>query len=471
MSSSSASTVSLRMSPLIRRRWRTASTMFPEPASPLVRMSAAPSPMRRRASPRSRQPQTNGTRNACLSTWFSSSAGVSTSLSSMKSTFISWRIWASTKCPMRTLAITGMLTVCWISRILSTADIRATPPCLRMSEGTRSSAMTATAPASSAILACSALVTSMMAPPFSISASPVLSFKLVSVMTFLPPLDMQRGLARKRSSPPVVVRFLSVTREDRSQPFDPFRDAPQRHSRNREPQVEIAVAAGEEVRAGSEEDAGPGALLEKRVRRERLGKSDPEGIASFWPGPRDVRGKEALEAPGQLPTLVSIDRGEPFQVPVVVTFAAELEHRRLEQETGVVVGDELGPAEHRDHPRRRDDEAQSQPGKETLGERADMEDRAALVERFQRREGVAVETELGVEIVFHHWSSVARGEIQEAPAGVEVHGDAGGVVERRHGEDELRPRALEDALEGIEIHANVGHRNWLHLCVVLREEG
>jgi hypothetical protein len=85
---------------------------------------------------------------------------------------------------MRTLAITGMLTVSWISRILSTADIRATPPCLRMSEGTRSSAITETAPASSAILACSALVTSMMAPPFSMSASPVLSFKLVSVMAF-----------------------------------------------------------------------------------------------------------------------------------------------------------------------------------------------------------------------------------------------------------------------------------------------
>ena len=62
---------------------RTASTMFPVPASPFVLISAAPSPMRRSASPRSRQPQTKGTRKACFSMWFASSAGVSTSDSSM----------------------------------------------------------------------------------------------------------------------------------------------------------------------------------------------------------------------------------------------------------------------------------------------------------------------------------------------------------------------------------------------------
>ena len=50
--------------------------------------------------------------------------------------------------------------------------MRATPPCTRMSAGTRSSAMTATAPASSAILACSGVTTSMITPPFSISAIP-----------------------------------------------------------------------------------------------------------------------------------------------------------------------------------------------------------------------------------------------------------------------------------------------------------
>src|SRR5713101_7953816 len=104
--------------------------------------------------------------------WFSSSAGVNTSLSSMKSTSSAWSTSASIKCPIRTLAITGIVTVCIISRIIFMEAMRATPPSLRMSEGTRSSAITAQAPAFSAILACSALVTSIMTPPLSISARP-----------------------------------------------------------------------------------------------------------------------------------------------------------------------------------------------------------------------------------------------------------------------------------------------------------
>src|SRR5215469_5754288 len=107
--------------------------------------------------------------------WFSSSAGVSTSLSSIKSTSSAWRTSASAKWPIRTLAITGIVTVFMISRITLMEAIRATPPSLRMSDGTRSNAMTAQAPAFSAIFACSALVTSMITPPLSISARPTLT--------------------------------------------------------------------------------------------------------------------------------------------------------------------------------------------------------------------------------------------------------------------------------------------------------
>jgi len=70
------------MSPRMERRWRTASTMLPVPASPFDRIMAAPSEMRRNASPRLVAPHTNGTVNAHLSTWYASSAGVSTSDSS-----------------------------------------------------------------------------------------------------------------------------------------------------------------------------------------------------------------------------------------------------------------------------------------------------------------------------------------------------------------------------------------------------
>ena len=61
-----------------------------------------------------------------------------------------------------------------IWRSFSTLDMRDTPPSARMSAGTLSSAMTEVAPASSAILAWSAVTTSMMTPPLSISARPVL---------------------------------------------------------------------------------------------------------------------------------------------------------------------------------------------------------------------------------------------------------------------------------------------------------
>ena len=76
---------------------------------------------------------------------------------------------------MRALAMTGIETASMMPSIMSGSLIRATPPCARMSAGTRSSAMTATAPASSAILACSAVTTSMMTPPLSISAMPRLT--------------------------------------------------------------------------------------------------------------------------------------------------------------------------------------------------------------------------------------------------------------------------------------------------------
>src|SRR5689334_16570422 len=76
---------------------------------------------------------------------------------------------------MRHFAITGIETDSWISVILSGSAMRATPPSARMSAGTRSSAITAQAPASSAMRACSASVTSMITPPFSISARPLLT--------------------------------------------------------------------------------------------------------------------------------------------------------------------------------------------------------------------------------------------------------------------------------------------------------
>src|ERR1700758_5138497 len=81
---------------------------------------------------------------------------------------------------MRAFAITGIVTACWMPAIISGSDMRATPPSRRMSAGTRSSAITAAAPASSATFACSGVTTSMITPPLSISARPLLTRNVAS---------------------------------------------------------------------------------------------------------------------------------------------------------------------------------------------------------------------------------------------------------------------------------------------------
>src|SRR5690606_13505564 len=68
--------------------------------------------------------------------------------------------------------MTGIETADMMLSMRSGSLMRATPPWARISAGTRSRAITATAPASSAILACSGVTTSMITPPLSASATP-----------------------------------------------------------------------------------------------------------------------------------------------------------------------------------------------------------------------------------------------------------------------------------------------------------
>src|SRR5438552_2504021 len=91
--------------------------------------------------------------------------------------------------------MTGIETASLISAIFSGSDMRATPPCARMSAGTRSSAITATAPASWAIRACSASTTSMITPPLSISARPVFT-RSVPTSAIAPIVDGALALRR-----------------------------------------------------------------------------------------------------------------------------------------------------------------------------------------------------------------------------------------------------------------------------------
>src|SRR4051794_16628477 len=115
---------------------------------------------------------------------------------------------------MRALAMTGIVTASWIPLIRMGSDMRATPPSRRMSAGTRSSAITAAAPASSAILACSALTTSMITPPFSISASPALtrdvgSSRMPAMVATAAPTFRTELLEAERPDAVVVLRRVT----------------------------------------------------------------------------------------------------------------------------------------------------------------------------------------------------------------------------------------------------------------------
>src|SRR5262249_56786866 len=120
---------------------------------------------------------------------------------------------------MRHFAITGIVTASWMLLIISGSDMRATPPSRRMSAGTRSSAITAQAPASSAIFACSALTTSMITPPLSISARPLLT-RIVPVSCMAASLSPARGASGRRAGRHAVEHEV----EDVQRAVDPRAD-------------------------------------------------------------------------------------------------------------------------------------------------------------------------------------------------------------------------------------------------------
>src|SRR3989440_2598438 len=384
--------------------------MLPEPASPLVRIIAAPSPIRRSASPRSRQPQTNGTRNANLSMWKCSSAGVSTSDSSMKSIPSASRICASTKCPMRALAMTGMVTAFWISWIFFTGDMRATPPSLRMSEGTRSSAITDAAPASSAILACSALVTSMMTPPLSISASPMclrsaILSPFTSAMRGLLYIwrrsafaGLRRSTVGRRTREFTPLRRSTVGRRtrdsyewcghtlDRTRARPPTRrahhlaESPHAlinlaagHGGERQPQCALPAAVHPDRRARR---VGHAALVRPREQRARV-QSRRQGHqqreAALRLRPRHILGHAPLERCHQRVAAPPVLGGNARHVTIEQPPLAEAVHRRLDEGARVQVRELLGRAQPLGQRRGRHEPAKAQPGKEHLREGAEVE--------------------------------------------------------------------------------------------------
>src|SRR3989442_12017950 len=272
---------------------------------------------------------------------------------------------------MRALAMTGMVTAFWISWIFFTGDMRATPPSLRMSEGTRSSAITDAAPASSAILACSALVTSMMTPPLSISASPMclrsaILSPLASAMKA--PLDaaLHRGRAhaldRMRGTPSRRAHHLA-------EPPHALVDLAARHGRKRQPQRPLAAVVHPERRARS---VGHAALERPRQQRPRVEPGRPrhqQREAALGLGPRDVLGHSPLERGHERVATPAILGGDAGHVAIEQPSLAEAVDRRLDERARVQVRELLGGAEALGQRRRRHEPAEAQPGEQHTRDR------------------------------------------------------------------------------------------------------
>ena len=210
--------------------------------------------------------------------------------------------------------MTGMVTAALMPSIISGSLMRATPPSRRMSDGTRSSAMTAVAPASSAMRASSAVTTSMMTPPLSISARPRLTSVGAGLATHGAEVAVRRGSGMADS----------LGRRDPGRPeagFAPAHDptcpgAPRTWRRSRgdasrastasthgcDHHAEASDRRGSRVgrradRAPSHLAQGGDALLDRGVgveqvrpprllarRRPRSGPSAPRSRGGRWPG-------------------------------------------------------------------------------------------------------------------------------------------------------------------------------------------
>src|SRR5215210_1056685 len=205
---------------------------------------------------------------------------------------------------MRALAMTGIVTASWVPLMRIGSDMRATPPSRRMSAGTRSSAMTAAAPASSAILACSALTTSMITPPLSISASPALTRNVDS--SRIPEILLRRlehlgGDAHAGEDRPVEVSLVVLGRVLAAEVAVAVGDV-------RLGRAEGAVLAGLVVRVGALGPSVAGPEVDRGLAVIGLGDAGQHGLelAQERPGAR-VRGAGAERVPDPAARVVDQD--------------------------------------------------------------------------------------------------------------------------------------------------------------------
>ena len=132
---------------------------------------------------------------------------------------------------------------------------------------------------------------------------------------------------------------------------------------------------------------------------------------------------------------------------------SELQKDRLRELVGVKVGGFLGVAQAVDQRLWADCPPHAEPWDADLGEAAQEDGSAALIELLDGGQGLAGVTEFAVGVVFDDRDTNAACGVQQGLAGGEREGGAGGILEIRGDHDKARALALEGAFELRGVHA------------------
>src|SRR5579872_1869785 len=297
---------------------------------------------------------------------------------------------------MRAFAITGMLTCCMISRIFPMGAMRATPPSLRISAGTRSRAMTAVAPAFSAITACSALVTSMITPPFSISARPVFK-RNVSSRYMQALLNHCRSFGQGRICPHALQFILKNTAEHGDSGADLLR----RHLGKTDAKTSGLRPRHREVLARKITNAFAFSTRQQLTGIQWLRQAHPEAHAAARVRKLNLAGQIFPAGLQHRMQSLAARREHPLAMALQAPGLREAQQNGLGKLISVQIAALLGFRELLDQRARPDGPAHAQSRKRDFRETAQQDGISRLIQLLDARQSLAFVRQSAVDIVFH----------------------------------------------------------------------
>ena len=206
----------------------------------------------------------------------------------------------------------------------------------------------------------------------------------------------------------------------------------------------------------------------------KSGSCHPEEEPALGPRPRGVVSEEAFERVEHRVAALAIDPAQILDVLAPAPLGEVLTDEVLGQGRGAEVRGLLAERDLLDHRRRSAQPADPDPRGEDLRQRADVDDVVATLEPVQRLACGALVAEQPVRVVLDQQQLAGAEDLDQAPAPLERHRHAGGILKAGHRVDELRTSPLpgepvEQRLERIDAHP-LGVDLHLHGLGLIRAE-